>query len=69
MDLHAIDANRRGADDYLFGRGQAWFALVMTIGLMVMIFSFRTSVDAWIHHGMVPSAGLVHSPRMHRFKD
>src|SRR6516165_4681324 len=35
MDLHAIDANRRGADDYLFGRGQAWFALVMTIGLMV----------------------------------
>jgi predicted MFS family arabinose efflux permease len=35
MDLHAIDANRRGADDYLFGRSQAWFALVMTIGLMV----------------------------------
>src|SRR3974390_107820 len=35
MDLHAMDANRRGADDYLFGRGQAWFALVMTIGLMV----------------------------------
>ena len=35
MDLHAIDVNRRGADDYLFGRGAAWFALVMTIGLMV----------------------------------
>ena len=35
MDLHAIDAHQRGADDYLFGRGQAWFALVMTIGLMV----------------------------------
>ena len=35
MDLHSIDAHQRGADDYLFGRGQAWFALVMTIGLMV----------------------------------
>ena len=34
MDLHSIDAHQRGADDYLFGRGQAWFALVMTIGLM-----------------------------------
>ena len=28
-------------------------AIAMTIGLMVMIFSFRTSVDAWIHHGIV----------------
>ena len=23
-----------GGDNYLFSRGQAWFALVMTIGLM-----------------------------------
>ena len=35
MDMHPIDANRRGADDYLFGRGPAWFALVMTIALMI----------------------------------
>ncbi|MDR3403689.1 MAG: FtsX-like permease family protein [Chthoniobacter sp.] len=28
-------------------------AIAMTVGLMVMIFSFRTSVDAWIHHGIV----------------
>lgn len=28
-------------------------AIAMTIGLMIMIFSFRTSVDAWIHHGIV----------------
>jgi putative ABC transport system permease protein len=28
-------------------------AIAMTIGLMVMIFSFRTSVDVWIHHGIV----------------
>jgi putative ABC transport system permease protein len=28
-------------------------AIAMTIGLMVMIFSFRTSVDAWIHHGII----------------
>lgn len=28
-------------------------AIAMTIGLMVMIFSFRTSVDSWIHHGIV----------------
>src|SRR5262249_46480710 len=28
-------------------------AIAMAIGLMVMIHSFRTSVDAWIHHGIV----------------
>ena len=41
MDLHSIDARARGADDYLFGRGPAWFALVMTVGLM--IFRLRRS--------------------------
>jgi predicted MFS family arabinose efflux permease len=35
MDLHSFDANRRGADDYLFSRGQAWFALAMTLALMI----------------------------------
>jgi predicted MFS family arabinose efflux permease len=35
MDTHAIDVHRREADDYLFGPRQAWFALVMTIALMI----------------------------------
>ncbi len=35
MDLQGIDADRRQVDDYLFGRGQAWFALAMTVGLMI----------------------------------
>jgi MFS family permease len=35
MDLHGIEATRRQADDYLFGRGAAWFAFAMTIGLMI----------------------------------
>ena len=35
MNIHEIDADRRGADDYLFNRGKAWFALLMTLGLMV----------------------------------
>jgi putative ABC transport system permease protein len=28
-------------------------AVAMSVALMVMIFSFRSSVDAWIHHGIV----------------
>ena len=35
MNLHEIDIHRRGAGDYLFSRGAAWFALLMTLGLMV----------------------------------
>src|SRR5262249_24651874 len=35
MNRHEIDTHRRGADDYLFSRGAAWFALLMTLGLMV----------------------------------
>src|SRR5215469_5022788 len=36
MNIHEIDKqHRRGADDYLFSRGAAWFALLMTLGLMV----------------------------------
>src|SRR4026209_540802 len=34
MDLHALE-KRPGADDYLFGRGPAWFAFAMTLALMV----------------------------------
>ncbi|RZU02431.1 MFS transporter [Rivibacter subsaxonicus] len=36
MQLPASDASRTGADDYLFGRRQAWFAFAMTISLMVV---------------------------------
>jgi len=35
MNLHSIP-ERSGSDDYLFGRGPAWFAFAMTLGLMVM---------------------------------
>src|ERR1700749_3815751 len=35
MDLHGIDAHQRQGNDYLFGRGAAWFAFAMTIGLMI----------------------------------
>ena len=35
MNRHEIGTHRRGADDYLFSRGAAWFALLMTLGLMV----------------------------------
>ena len=34
MDLHALEG-RPGNDAYLFGRGPAWFAFAMTLGLMV----------------------------------
>ena len=35
MDMHGIDAHQRQGNDYLFGRGAAWFAFAMTIGLMI----------------------------------
>ena len=35
MNLHEIDIQRRGDGDYLVSRGAAWFALLMTLGLMV----------------------------------
>ena len=35
MDLHALEKSP-GADDYLFGRGPAWFAFAMTLALMVV---------------------------------
>jgi len=36
MDLHVSGAGRPNENDYLYGRGAAWFAFAMTIGLMVM---------------------------------
>ena len=35
MNLHSIDSPRQATDDYLMGPGPAWFAFVMTVGLMV----------------------------------
>jgi hypothetical protein len=34
MDLNALDQSPQ-QDDYLFGRGAAWFALAMTLALMI----------------------------------
>jgi predicted MFS family arabinose efflux permease len=34
MDLHALD-KAAPKDDYLFGKGPAWFAFAMTLGLMI----------------------------------
>jgi MFS family permease len=36
MNPHAPDSRRGLPDEYLTGRGQAWFAFVMTIGLMLV---------------------------------
>jgi predicted MFS family arabinose efflux permease len=35
MNLNTIGGPQRGADDYLFGPRQAWFAFTMTVGLMM----------------------------------
>src|SRR6516225_5681142 len=50
MDLHSIDAHARGADDYLFGRGPAWFALVMTVGLMMFDYVDRQVIVSLFPH-------------------
>jgi MFS transporter, Spinster family, sphingosine-1-phosphate transporter len=50
MDLHSLDANRRGPDDYLIGRGQAWFALVMTLALMIFDYVDRQVVVSLFPH-------------------
>jgi MFS transporter, Spinster family, sphingosine-1-phosphate transporter len=50
MDLHSLDANRRGPDDYLFGRGQALFALVMTLALMIFDYVDRQVIVSLFPH-------------------
>ncbi len=35
MITHSMDAKHAGDGGYLFGRGEAWFAFMMTLGLMV----------------------------------
>jgi len=36
MNAHAFESRRGLPDEYLIGKGQAWFAFVMTIGLMLV---------------------------------
>jgi MFS family permease len=36
MISHSIDAKQAEDSEYLFGRGEAWFAFAMTLGLMVI---------------------------------
>jgi predicted MFS family arabinose efflux permease len=36
MNPHALDSTRGLPDEYLIGKGQAWFAFAMTIGLMLV---------------------------------
>jgi MFS transporter, Spinster family, sphingosine-1-phosphate transporter len=50
MDLHSLDANRRGRDDYLFGRGHAWFALAMTLALMIFDYVDRQVIVSLFPH-------------------
>ena len=50
MSLRAIDTPRPAAGDYLQGRGQAWFALAMTIGLMVFDYIDRQIIVSLFPH-------------------
>src|SRR5215831_2071919 len=49
MDLHS-HASRADADTYLVGRGQAWFAFAMTIGLMLFDYIDRQIVVSLFPH-------------------
>src|SRR5258706_9719036 len=49
MDLHALE-RRPGDDDSLFGRGPAWFALAMTLALMVFDYVDRQVIVSLFPH-------------------
>lgn len=49
MDLHALD-QAPAADDYLFGRGPAWFAFGMTLALMVFDYVDRQVIVSLFPH-------------------
>lgn len=49
MDLHALE-KRPGDDDYLFGRGPAWFAFAMTLALMVVDYVDRQIIVSLFPH-------------------
>jgi len=50
MDLHVSGAGRPNENDYLFGRGPAWFAFVMTISLMVFDYVDRQVIVSIFPH-------------------
>lgn len=50
MDMHALDPNRAGADDYLFGPRAAWFAFAMTIALMMVDYIDRQVIVSLFPH-------------------
>jgi MFS family permease len=50
MHAHALDAAPGQADDYLIGRGQAWFAFAMTIGLMLFDYVDRQVIVSLFPH-------------------
>ena len=50
MDLQTADAGRPNPDDYLYGRGPAWFALAMTVGLMVFDYIDRQVIVSLFPH-------------------
>ncbi|MGA9818425.1 MAG: hypothetical protein WBQ54_16040, partial [Pseudolabrys sp.] len=50
MDLHVSGAGRPNENDYLYGRGAAWFAFAMTIGLMVYDYVDRQVIVSIFPH-------------------
>ena len=50
MHTHSLDATKESADSYLFGRRQAWFALAMTIALMVFDYVDRQVIVSLFPH-------------------
>ena len=50
MNPHALDSTRGLPDEYLIGKGQAWFAFAMTIGLMLVDYIDRQVVVSLFPH-------------------
>ena len=50
MDLHVGGAGRPNENDYLYGRGVAWFAFAMTISLMVFDYVDRQVIVSLFPH-------------------
>ena len=50
MDLHVSGAGRPNDNDYLFGRGAAWFAFAMTCGLMLFDYIDRQVIVSLFPH-------------------
>ena len=50
MDLHAADPGRPNPEGYLFGRGPAWFALAMTVALMMVDYIDRQVIVSLFPH-------------------